>query len=165
MQNKLNHSGAPHRTLALAGLAGGMAEVIWVALYCAVTPLYGTQVLRQITGSFFPSLAGAEFAPLLGLALHLALAVLVAYAFGFAVWQTFARRRGAVTTLATALAARTAIWAFNFFVLLPVVNAQFVNLMPYAVTLASKLLFGIAMAATLNASAVHRVVMRRQAHA
>jgi hypothetical protein len=38
-----------------------------------------------------------------------------------------------------------AIWAINFFVILPVVNAEFVTLMPYAVTLASKLGFGVAM--------------------
>jgi hypothetical protein len=33
----------------------------------------------------------------------------------------------------------------NFFLILPVVNPDFVTLMPYAVTLASKLGFGIAM--------------------
>jgi hypothetical protein len=49
-----------------------------------------------------------------------------------------------------ALLALTAIWAFNFFALLPTVNADFAGLMPYAVTLGSKLLFGVAMAATLN---------------
>ena len=163
MQNKVNESHTLHRTLALAGLAGGMAEVVWVALYCSVTPLSGTQVLRQITASFFPSWAAADFAPALGLGLHFALAVLVAYAFGLIVWKTFARRRGSVATLATSLVALAAIWTFNFFVLLPVVNAEFVGLMPYAVTLASKLLFGIAMAATLNASAVRRIVIHRSA--
>ena len=163
--HQANNTRSLHRTLALAGLAGGMAEVIWVALYCAVTPLSGTRVLREITASFVPSWGGADFAPLLGLGLHLALAVLVAYAFGFIVWQTFARRGGAVTTLATSLVALTAIWTINFFILLPIVNAEFVGLMPYAVTLASKLLFGIAMAATLNASAMRRIVIRRSAHA
>ena len=46
----------------------------------------------------------------------------------------------------------TGIWAVNFFAVLPAVNAGFVGLMPYGVTFASKLLFGIAMATTLNAS-------------
>jgi len=165
MQSKLNKSVPSYRTLALAGLAGGLAEVIWVALYCSVTPLSGTQVLRQITASFFPSWAGAEFAPVLGLALHLALSVLVAYAFGLVVWRTFARRGGAATTLATSLVALSAIWSINFFVLLPIVNPEFVGLMPYAVTLASKLMFGIAMAATLNASVTRPVMIRGRAHA
>ena len=165
MQNKANEGRTLHRTFALAGLAGGMAEVVSVALYCSVTPLSGTQVLRQITASFFPSWAAADFAPVLGLGLHFALAVLVAYAFGLIVWQTFARRSGTLATLATSLVALAAIWTFNFFVLLPVVNAEFIGLMPYAVTLASKLLFGIAMAATLNATVQRRVVIRRSAHA
>ena len=114
MQNKVNETRKIHRTLALAGLAGGLAEVAWVALYCSVTSLSGTQVLRQITASFFPSWAGADFAPVLGLGLHFSLAVLIAYAFGLVVWQSFARRGGAVTTLATSLIALSAIWTFNF---------------------------------------------------
>jgi len=165
MQNHASGIKAQNQTLILAGLAGGIAEVVWVALYCSVTPLSGATVLRQITASFFPSWAGADFAPVLGLFLHLALAIVVAYAFGWLVWQGFARQRGAVTTLATSLLALSAIWTINFFVLLPVVNAEFVGLMPYAVTLASKLLFGIAMAATLNASATYRVTIRGNAHA
>jgi hypothetical protein len=165
MQNKLNKQGMKLRTLALAGLAGGLAEVIWVALYCSLAPLSGTQVLRQITASFFHASAGTEFAPMLGLALHLALSVLVACAFGWLVWRTFARRGGPVMTLAASLVSLGAIWTFNFFVLLPVVNPEFVGLMPYAVTLTSKLLFGIAMGATLNASVEQRIVIRAWAHA
>lgn len=139
-----------HRAIALAGLAGAMAEVIWVALFCALTPLHGDDVLRQITASVFPAMVASAWAPALGLVLHMMLGVAVAYAFGFLIWQTYTRRMGAGTTLGTALLALAVIWAFNFFVLLPVVNAQFIGLMPYAVTFVSKALFGIAMAATLN---------------
>jgi hypothetical protein len=145
-----------HRTIALAGLAGAMAEVIWVALYSAITPLSGSGVLRQITASVFPSMALSVWAPVLGLAIHFALGVVVAYAFGFVIWRTFARRRGAGATMATALLMLALIWTINFFVILPVVNAEFVGLMPYSVTLASKLLFGAAMAATLIGSARER---------
>ena len=42
-------------------------------------------------------------------------------------------------------AAFVGIWASKFFVILPMVNADFVTLMPYTVTLALKLGFGIAM--------------------
>lgn len=139
-----------HRAIVLAGLTGAMAEVIWVALFCTLTPLSGDEVLRQITASVFPAVAGSVWAPALGLALHFALGVAVAYAFGLMIWQTFARRMGTGTTLGMALLALAAIWTFNFFVLLPVVNAEFIGLMPYAVTFVSKALFGIAMAATLN---------------
>jgi len=42
------------------------------------------------------------------------------------------------------------VWAINYFVILPVVSPEFVNLLPYAVTLASKLAFGAAAAMALN---------------
>lgn len=139
-----------HRAIILAGLAGAMAEVAWVALFCALTPLSGTEVLRQITASIFPTMHGSVFAPVLGFVLHFALGVAVAYAFGLLIWRTFARRPGTGTTLGLALLALAVIWGFNFLVLLPEVNGEFVGLMPYAVTFASKMLFGIAMAATLD---------------
>jgi hypothetical protein len=139
-----------HRTLVLAGLGGAAAEVLWVGLFCALTPLSGGEVLRQITASIFPTMYASPWAPILGLLLHFALGVAVAYAFGALIWQTFARRRGTGTTLAMALLALAVIWAFNFFALLPAINAEFVGLMPYTVTFGSKVLFGIAMAATLN---------------
>jgi hypothetical protein len=143
-------SRVPHRAIILAGLAGAMAEVIWVGLFCALTPLSGGEVLRQITASIFPAVAASSWAPALGLLLHFALGIGVAYAFAVLIWQSFARRAGTGTTLATALVALVGIWAINFFALLPFVNAEFTGLMPYTVTLASKVLFGIAMAATLN---------------
>jgi hypothetical protein len=140
----------PHRAIILAGLAGAMAEVIWVGLFCALTPLSGAEVLRQITASIFPAIAGSTWSPALGLLLHFALGVVVAYAFGVLIWQNLARRAGTGTTLATALAVLAMIWALNFLALLPFINAEFIRLMPYTVTFASKVMFAIAMAATLN---------------
>jgi hypothetical protein len=40
-----------------------------------------------------------------------------------------------------------AVWAINFFIVLPVISPGFVHLLPYAITLASKLAFGVAAAA------------------
>ncbi|QLP97616.1 MAG: hypothetical protein HZY79_09735 [Rhodoblastus sp.] len=42
-----------------------------------------------------------------------------------------------------------AIWAVNFFVVLPVWNPEFVTIVPYGVSLMSKALFGVAAAFTL----------------
>src|SRR5664279_566995 len=72
-----------HKAIILAGLAGAMAEVLWVTLFCTLTPLSGGEVLRQITASVFPALSASASAPVLGLVLHFALGVAVAYAFGF----------------------------------------------------------------------------------
>ena len=41
----------------------------------------------------------------------------------------------------------------NFFVVLPVVEPSFVHLLPYSVSLVSKLLFGVAAAETLRRGA------------
>ena len=63
-------------------------------------------------------------------------------------------RRGKSCRLRAALLG--AIGVFNFFVLLPILNPQFVVLMPYGVSLFLKVLFGIAMGSSLNAAAAVR---------
>jgi len=141
---------AIRRAILLAGLAGAAAEVVWIGLFCASTPLSGGEVLRQITASIVPAAAGSAWAPALGLAIHVVLGLAVAGAFAAGVWQPWARRRGTYVTFAAALAALALIWTFNFFVLLPAINPLFPGLMPYGVTLLSKLLFAAAMAATLE---------------
>jgi hypothetical protein len=60
------------------------------------------------------------------------------------------------------LASLALVWAINFFVVLPIVNPGFAHLLPYAVTLASKLAFGVAAAAALRARAPTNVA--RLAH-
>jgi hypothetical protein len=136
--------------MLIAGLVGGLAEVAWIAAYTVATPVAAGEVLRQIVASVAPALAGTAFAPALGLGIHLALSVLLGLAFGFAVWRPALRHFGRWATLALAIAVLAVVWAINFLVLLPVLNPQFVELMPLTVTLASKLLFGVAMALTLQ---------------
>jgi len=89
----MNRESISTRTLVLAGLAGGMAEVAWVAGYCAVTPLTGGTVLGEITNSVFPAWASAPFAPALGMLIHFTLAIAVALAFGLAVSRSYAAKR------------------------------------------------------------------------
>jgi len=159
---------ATHRTVILAGLAGSMAEVVWVALYSAFSSVRSDEVLRQITASILPAFGEMPLAPAFGLVMHFALGVLVAYAFGILVWHAFTRRTGAGATLCAAVLALVAIWSLIFFVLLPVVNVQFTALMPYSVTLASKILFGVAMAGVLNSPLAKKsieLVARSHAHA
>jgi len=146
-----------HGAIALAGLAGALAEVVWVAIFCSLTQLKGSVVLRQITASFFPASPDAVWAPALGLAIHLALGLAVAYAFALVVWYPATRRRGKHTTTVAAVLALAAVWCVNFLFVLPVVNSSFVELMPAGMTFASKLLFGMAMAATLNSAAASAI--------
>ena len=60
-------------------------------------------------------------------------------------WRPALQRSGIAGNVLASCAVLSAVWVFNFFVLLPVLNPGFAGLMPYGVTLASKLLFGVAM--------------------
>lgn len=137
-------------TVLLAGLAGGVAEILWVALYSFFSQVSGGEIARQVTASLWPSLASGAFAVPAGIAIHLALSLALGALFAAAIWLPFARRRGGAVTLACAVIALAGVWAANFFIILPALNPAFVMLMPYGVTLISKLLFGIAMAWGLN---------------
>lgn len=137
-------------TLLLAGLAGGVAEILWVALYSIFAQASGSEIARQVAASLSPSLASGAFAVPAGIAIHLALSLMLGALFAAAIWLPFARRRGGAVTLASAVIALAGVWAVNFFIILPLLNPAFVVLMPFGVTLLSKLLFGIAMAWALN---------------
>ena len=148
------------RLVLIAGLGGGLAEVLWVMFYAALTRTSGVEVARQITASVFPALASAAVAPLLGVGIHLLLSLLLAIAFAFIVWPPFARFFGmAAGTMISALVVLVSIWAVNFFIVLPVLNPAFVTLMPYPVTLISKILFGLAMASVLSNSPMSRLAV------
>ncbi len=140
------------RPVLLDGVGGGLAEVLWVAIYTAAAPTSGIEVARQITASVFPALASVAVAPLLGVGIHLLLSLLLAIAFAFIVWLPFARFYGMAGTMISALVVLVSIWAVNFFIVMPMLNPAFVTLMPYPVTLISKILFGLAMASVLSNS-------------
>ncbi len=94
-------------------------------------------------------LGGASAAS--GVAVHMGLAAALGVGLNAAV-QTVAGRSACYRMVFPFMLASLAIvWAINFFVLLPAVNPGFVHLLPYGVTLASKLAFGLAAAATLRA--------------
>lgn len=139
-------------TGVIAGLAGGVAEMIWVAGYCAVTPLSAAEVLRQISLSVGLDAGHGALASVSGIAIHLGLSVALGLAFALLVWRPLARRSGIVRNALMPCAALALVWAVNFFLVLPALNPAFVALMPYSVTLASKLLFGVAMGSVLNRS-------------
>jgi hypothetical protein len=145
-----DHSTTSLKVILLAGLCGGMAEVIWVQLYAGLAGHSAAEVARQVTASLLPGMAQAAAAPGLGVALHLVLSVLLAFAYAFVVWLPFTRRRGPAVAVAVAVGVLACIWAVNFLLLLPVVNAAFVGLLPHSVSLGSKLLFGVAMAGVFH---------------
>lgn len=137
----------------LAGAAGGLAEVVWVSLYAAVTGGNAATLARGVTTAVGVTALLPASAVTLGIVVHMVLAVILGVALA-GVWQALARTQSVSTRYAVSLAALVCVWAFNFFAALPLISPAFVHLVPYAVSLTSKLLFGLAAAETLRRCAI-----------
>lgn len=136
----------------LAGFAGGLAEVAWVSLYAAVSGGSAANVARGVTtAAGITTLLPAAPA---GVVVHMTLAAFLGVVLT-ALWQSLSsgRQRSAGALYGFMLASLALVWAMNFFVVLPVVEPSFVHLLPYSVSLVSKLLFGVAAAEALRRSA------------
>lgn len=148
--NESQSDASGHRSLvALAGLAGGVIEIAWITLYSSVTATSAADVARQVAATALPVTAGSEMAPVLGIGIHLVLSIALAAGFVAILFGPIARRFGATGIFISGLTTLSAVWAVNFFILLPLLNPGFPLLMPYAVTFISKLLFGAAMSGVL----------------
>lgn len=136
--------------ILVAGLAGGVAEIVWVLAYGAFASVSAAEVAREVTASVFPGAASAPGGLALGIGIHLTLSIALAFAF-FSLLRNFLQDDAG--TVAIAVGALAGVWAINFLVVLPLVNPRFVTLMPYAATFLSKALFGGAMGAVLARTA------------
>jgi hypothetical protein len=124
----------------IAGVAGGIAEIAWVWLYAAISGSDPTAVARGVTAVVT---GGATAFPVtFGLVIHMSLAVVLGVAL-VATLRPF-WLRGGLGSYGAALTALSVVWAVNFLVVLPQIGPAFVELLPYQVSLVSKLLFGIA---------------------
>lgn len=130
----------------VAGVAGGLAEIAWVALYAGATGANPATLARAVTtaagvSALFPSGPVA-----LGVTVHMLLAVVLGIALSFG-WRALSSYRvDASSLLPFMLVALVGVWAVNFFVLLPGISPAFIHLVPYPVSLVSKILFGLAAA-------------------
>jgi hypothetical protein len=138
----------------LAGLAGGAAEIIWVAAYGAVTGAPIALVARGVTTSLFPASAASPSAVWLGITLHMAIAVVLGVALAAALYSPLLRMIEAQAKAFLVVVSLGTVWAVNFLLILPHLSPSFVHLLPYGVTLTSKLLFGISAAAVLRGRAL-----------
>jgi hypothetical protein len=138
------------QNVLLAAFYGGAVEVVWVSAYCALTGHGAATLARQVTATLFPALSGGAPGVVLGIGIHFALSLLLALAYVRLVWGPHARRWREGAALAAAVGALALVWCVNFLLVLPLVNPVFVALLPYPVSLASKLLFGVAMTGALR---------------
>ena len=104
---------------------------------------------REITATILPQAAFGAAGALLGLAVHFTLSVALGLVIGAGL-TSMGKRRGFAGTLTMLVGALIVVWVLNFLVGLPMLNPQFLNLMPWYVSLASKVAFAIAMALVLR---------------
>jgi hypothetical protein len=139
------------RTGAFAGIAGGLAEIAWVTLYAGMTGTAPAALARGVTTAAGISALLPEDSPVaLGIGVHMALAAMLGIILVFAWRAVVAKRPHLSNPYPFMLTALAAVWAINFFVVLPIVSPAFIHIVPYAVSLTSKLLFGVAAAAIVR---------------
>ena len=143
----------------IAGLAGGLAEVAWISIYGAISGVSVDIVAEEITRSIAPHASSSSV--WVGILIHLTLAVSLGVAVAFAIrllllgyGRVYAEFSLVILTLAT-------VWGVNFLLVLPYLNPRFVDLLPYSVTLASKLLFGLVAATIFRIKRMRLVRMAR----
>jgi hypothetical protein len=137
----------------VAGAAGGVAEIVWVSLYAAVTGGDAAILARGVTTTVGVTALLPAASVAMGVTVHMVLAVLLGFAVA-CLWQVMVRRQGVSGGYAVVLGALAAVWVMNFFVVLPAISPAFVHVVPYAVSLTSKLLFGLAAAEALRRFAI-----------
>ena len=143
------------RSVLFAGLAGGLAEVIWIASYSLAVGADGWRVARAVAEVAVPGGALLPAAPAMGIVIHFLLSIALAGVFAMCLSIPVLRHRGIAVTVTLGTVALAAVWAVNFLVILPVVHPAFVHLLPYPVTLLSKLFFGLVMGWSLAADCAH----------
>ena len=145
----------------IAGLAGGLAEIFWIGVYSAATHAGGLEVSRQITATVIPAWAESAIAPVLGVVIHLMLSVVLALLCCKVFIAPWAECIGPTLILPGSMVVLAVVWALNFLIILPVINPAFVTLLPFPVTLASKMLFGWTMGTVLNLGYRNTVLVTR----
>jgi hypothetical protein len=139
----------------IAGAAGGLAEIAWVLLYAAATGGDPAVLARGITAAAGAGVLLPAASPvMLGIGVHMTLALMLGIILTF-IWRALpAKRADWTNAYPFMLAALVGVWATNFFVVLPIVSPAFVHMVPYAISLISKLLFGVAAAEVVRNQAL-----------
>ena len=141
------------KTGVVIGLAGGVAEIVWIAIYGNLAAVDAINVAAAVSATIalaLPDILPVSVAALSGIAIHMVLAIGLGIALAFVWFSAAGRRSRQFNEYAFMVAALIAVWSLNFFVVLPLVNPAFVKLVPYPVSLVSKILFGLSGAAVLQ---------------
>ena len=137
---------------ALAGLAGGAAEVAWILLHSSLGNVDGAVVAQGVTSTFSSTAAASSAGVGLGIVIHMLIAIVLGIAIAIVSRAVLPRTRSALLESCFVIASLVGVWALNFLVLLPLINPEFAALLPLEASLASKVLFGVAAAFVLSVS-------------
>lgn len=132
----------------LCGVAGGLVEIAWVTLYVGATGGNAPAVARGVTTAAGVSALLPTSSLLLGIFVHMTLALIIGIALAFAWGFLRIFRPSLGNPYPFMLTALAGVWAINFLVVLPIVSPAFVHIVPFTASLTSKLLFGLAAAET-----------------
>ena len=122
---------------AVAGLAGGLAEIVWISGFMGLVGGNAAHVASEVT---------------LGLIVHMGLALGLGVLVAVILRKALPQLAGTLIEAALLVAVLGLVWATNFFVVLPVMNPDFVHIVPLPVSFVSKILFGVCAAAVMWAS-------------
>ena len=133
-----------------AGAAGGIAEIIWIFVYASATGADAASLARGVTTATGVNLLLQGSPAAFGVAIHMVLAVILGIALALS-WTALSRRwPKQLNPYVVMPIALTGVWAINFLIVLPLVDPNFVQIVPYPISLISKLLFGVAAAVALS---------------
>jgi hypothetical protein len=143
----------------IAGLTGGLAEIVWIGLYGALSGASVDLVAGEITRSIVPSYRASSLSAWLGIVIHLVLAAAIGVGLAFAIRLLLHRHDRLYAECSLVILTLVTVWALNFLVVLPYLNPRFVYLLPYSVTLTSKLLFGLSAATVFQIERIRLSVL------
>ncbi len=124
----------------VSGLFGGLAEVLWIYLYC----LQSDVSLQQISNEIVLAVHLASTNQYQGLLIHFALSIIIGIAYGKIVLRRIdTNNLGLMLIVSTIIFA--CIWMCAFKIILPHLNMDMVTIVPYYISLPSKILFGACM--------------------
>jgi hypothetical protein len=133
------------RTGLAVGLTGGFAEIGVVWAYSTLTGGDANEIARGVAAA--AGFVGGSAA--IGLVIHMGLAAALGIILTAATRLLVGESNGFGQILSLMVGGLVAVWTANFFIVLPIVSPSFVHLLPYMVTFASKLTFGVAAASIL----------------
>jgi hypothetical protein len=119
-------------------------------LYAAASGTDPATLARGVTTAAGVSALFATGPVIAGVTVHMAFALALGIALSFG-WRALSSHSlESAGPFPFTLLALVGVWAVNFFVVLPIISPAFIHLVPYPVSLLSKVLFGLAAAEALR---------------